>query len=117
MTYSTDFIEHILATRKNEKLSLRKTAKRFGVGICTIQRWERGELPTRKRKRAPRKISNEALLQDVEKYPDDYQYERAMRLSVSQRGIGYALARLKITRKKRPCATQKPMKPSASNTN
>jgi hypothetical protein len=40
----------------------------------------------------------EALKRDVEKYPDAYQYERAQRLGVSQRGIGYAWKRLGISR-------------------
>ena len=42
----------------------------------------------------------EALKRDVEEYPDAYHYERAQRLGVSQRGIGYALKRLGISRKK-----------------
>lgn len=46
------------------------------------------------------KIHPDALKGDVEKYPDAYQYERAKRLGVSQRGIGYALKRLGISRKK-----------------
>ena len=31
----------------------------------------------------------EALVQDVEFRPDDYQWERTRRLAVSQRSIGY----------------------------
>ena len=42
----------------------------------------------------------ELLGQDVGLYPDAYQYERAERLGCSRRGIGNALKRLKISRKK-----------------
>jgi hypothetical protein len=42
----------------------------------------------------------------VEIYPDAYQYERAERLGCSQRGIGEALKRLKITYKKNAVASE-----------
>ena len=54
----------------------------------------------RTRNKAATKIDMEALKQDAEVYPDAYQYERAKHLGVSQRGIGYALKRLGISRKK-----------------
>ena len=38
----------------------------------------------------------EAIKRDVEQDPEAYQYERAERPGVSQRGIGYALKRLGI---------------------
>ena len=52
------------------------------------------ECPTRP------KISNEALLKDIEQHPDDYMYERAQRLGCSKSGIEAALKRLGIRRKK-----------------
>ena len=39
----------------------------------------------------------EALKQDIETYPDAYQFERAKRLGVSSGGIFHALKRLKVT--------------------
>jgi transposase len=57
--------------------------------------------PKRKRKKPPTKIKEEELRRDVEKYPDAYQYERAKRLGVSQRGIGLALKRMGISCKKK----------------
>jgi hypothetical protein len=42
----------------------------------------------------------DALIKDIEKFPDDYQWERAQRLNVTQPGIHYALKRLKISFKK-----------------
>ena len=40
------------------------------------------------------------LARDVEAYPDAYQYERAARLGVSVRCVGYALKHLGMTYKK-----------------
>ena len=42
----------------------------------------------------------DALARDVEACPDAYQYERAVRLGVSVRCVGYALKRLGVTYKK-----------------
>nr|WP_298737938.1 IS630 transposase-related protein [uncultured Psychrobacter sp.] len=52
------------------------------------------------RNKAPTKISNEALLKDVEQHPDDYMYERAQRLCCSKSGIEAALKRLGISQKR-----------------
>ena len=46
------------------------------------------------------KINMEALAEEVEKYPDSYQWERAKRLGVAHRTVGDALKRLSISRKK-----------------
>ena len=48
-----------------------------------------------------RKISIEEISANVEKYPDDYQYERAERFGVSTHAVFNALYSAKITRKKR----------------
>ncbi|WP_231858699.1 IS630 transposase-related protein [Xenorhabdus nematophila] len=56
--------------------------------------------PCMTRDKPPTKISDETLIADVKNYPDDYQWERAKRLGVSQSAIHYALKRLKITVKK-----------------
>ena len=47
------------------------------------------------------KISMEKISADVEKYPDDYQYERAERFGVSTHAVFNALHAAKTTRKKR----------------
>ena len=54
----------------------------------------------RGRVRCAVKIPNEALLKDVEQHPDDYMYERAIRLGCSKSGIESALKRLGISQKK-----------------
>ena len=48
----------------------------------------------------------EALKIDIEEYPDAYQYERAERFGVSQKGIYEALKRLGVTYKKNTQASE-----------
>ena len=100
MTYSTDFRRKVLEIKEREGLSFEKAAARFGVGKSSVQRWTECLEPCRKRNKPATKIDMELLGQDVELYPDAYQYERAERLGCSQRGIGEALKRLSISRKK-----------------
>ena len=90
-------------------LSFEATAKRFGVGKISILRWSKQIEAKRTRNKSATKIDMEVLKQDVEQYPDAYQYERVKRLGVSRRGIGYALKRLGISRKKKRSHIQKPM--------
>ncbi len=67
---------------------------------ASITRWDKQVEPQRTRTKPATKLDREALKQDVDNYPDAYQYERAARLGVSQRAIGNALKRLKISYKK-----------------
>lgn len=50
---------------------------------------------------AKAKITEAKILADIEKYPDDYQYERAERLGVSTHTVFNALHAAGISRKKR----------------
>ena len=104
MTYPLKFRLHLLAIKKQEGLSYAEASKRFAVGARSIQRWEKAPHPKPQRNRPATKIDRRALEQDVRDYPDAYQYERAQRLGASQRGIGDALKRLGLTRKKKPTA-------------
>ncbi|MGP9706170.1 IS630 transposase-related protein, partial [Psychrobacter sp. AOP31-E1-50] len=45
---------------------------------------------------------DDALRKDVERYPDDYHYERARRFNCTAPAICEALKRLGISQKKRP---------------
>ena len=100
MTYSIDFRRQTLLIKAKENLSFDEVAKRFGVSRASIVRWSKRIEAQRTRNKPATKIDKEALKQDVKDYPDAYQYERAQRLGVSQTGIGYALKRLGISRKK-----------------
>ena len=114
MTYSTDYRKKVMEIREREWLSLEEAAKRFGEGRASIWRWTKEKEPRRRREK-PTKIKEEELRQDVEKYPDGYQYERAKRLGVSQRGIGLALKRIGISCKKKPIVTRKQMLKNGKN--
>ena len=47
------------------------------------------------------KLDMVQLAQDIELAPDAYQWERARRLGVAERTIGYGLQRLKVSYKKK----------------
>ena len=106
MTYSLDFRKKVLAIKEKEKLTYDETAKRFQIGKTTLVRWHTKLEPQLKRNKPATKINMEALTQDVEKYPDAYHYERAERLGVSIRCVGYALKRLGVTYKKNSKASE-----------
>ena len=106
MTYSLDMRKKILKIRLDEGLSMAKVAKRFGVGVASVMRWSNNIDCVKKRNRSS-KIDREALKRDVEQYPDAYQFERSIRFGVSDYCVWYALKRLNITYKKKPCSIQK----------
>src|SRR5690348_10640734 len=109
MTYPQRFREQVLKIRERAPLSDEQTAHRFGVGMASIVRWARRVEPKLKREKAAPQIDMAALAQDVQAHPEAYQYERAQRFGVSQRGIGCALRRLKISDKKKHERTPAPM--------
>jgi transposase len=100
MTYSIDFRKKVLSIKEKEGLSFAQVAKRFGVSVNSVFLWSKNIEPKRKRHKAPIKIHNDLLLEDIKKYPDAYMYERAKRLKVSTAGICSAIKRLHITYKK-----------------
>jgi transposase len=53
------------------------------------------------------------LEEDVKTHHDAYQYERAARLGVSQRAIGYALKRLGVSYKKNTVTSESRRKRTA----
>lgn len=106
MSYSEHFRRKVLA-KLEEGYSIRAVATQFEIDKNTILSWKKRIAIKRTRPRKPSKIDPEALRADVEQYPDDYQYERAVRFSCSASSIGDALKRLGITFKKRPYATPK----------
>lgn len=98
MAYSQDYRQMILS-KLEAGTTYRELASEYNISTRTIQNWkkqpERKIVTTRKGK-----IDMELLRQDVEQYPDHYQRERAVRFNCTQRAIGIALRRLKITQKK-----------------
>lgn len=101
MLYSLSFRRRALRVQEQESLTNQQTADRFGVGIATIARWrQRIEPKPYPKGRKGGKLDMEQLREDVQAYPDDYQYERAARFGVFPRTIGRALKRLGVTYKK-----------------
>jgi len=86
MTYSTDFRQ--LALQKIEQgLSVRQVAQEMGIVRATLRGWIKNPIPKGyPKQRKCRKISREALLQDVAEYPDAYHDERAQRFGCSVNG-------------------------------
>lgn len=101
MSYSIDFRRKVLTIRDREGLSMEQAAQRFGISKQTVYNWTKQLIPCKTRNKPATKINMQALAEDVRRYPDAYQFERAKRLNVSVRGIGYALKRLGITYKKK----------------
>ena len=100
MTYSADFRKKVFELKEKEGLTFQETSKRFGVHISALFRWVKQPEPCKHKNRPATKVDMDKLVKDVELYPDDYQWERAKRLKVTQSSIHYALKRLGITVKK-----------------
>ena len=106
MTYSLDFRKKVLSVREKEDLSIRDVSKRFGIASRTIVGWLQRLEPKHKRNKLAIKIDMDALKQDIELYPDAYQYERATRFGVTATGMWHALKRLNVTYKKNAQSSQ-----------
>ena len=80
-------------------MSIRQACTFYDISKATLQNWLKNSNIKLTRNKPPSKILNEALLKDVEQYPDDYMYERAQRFGCSKSGIEAALKRLGISQK------------------
>ena len=113
MTYSLDFRQKVLAIKKQEGLTQAEAAIRFGIGIASITRWCKCLEAKQTRRKPATKLDMKALEEEVKTYPDAYQHERAARLGVSPRAIGYALKRLGVSYKKNTVAPESGRKRTA----
>ena len=100
MTYSADFRAQVIKSVKNKDMSIRQACTFYNVSKTALQRWLKDSSIKQTRDKPPNKIPNEALLKDVEQYPDYYLYERARRFNCSKTGMHTALKRLGISQKK-----------------
>ena len=92
-----------LKIREEDKLSMAKVAKRFGVDKASVMRWSNELEPKQKRNKPATKIDMKSLARDVEMYPDAYLKERAEKFNVSHNCIWHALKRLKVSYKYLSC--------------
>jgi len=93
------------AVKYREKHTLKKTSEVFGVSESAVRSWVRqyklqGHIKPKELERNGRKVTQETLQSDVEKYPDAFNYERAKRFGCTAEAIRIGLKRYKITRKK-----------------
>ena len=98
--YSLHIRKKIMKIKKEERLSIREIARRFGISPNTVYKWGKRIEPKRWRKQRKTKIDMKELAEDVRNKPDAYQYERAKRLRVSQATVHFGLNRLGVTYKK-----------------
>ena len=99
MTYSIDYRKQVLSSIA-DGMTIREAALFYGLSTSTIHRWQKKLAPKTTRNKAPTKIPDDALIEDIKRYPDDYNYERARRLNCSKTGIFNALKRIGISQKK-----------------
>ena len=100
MTYSADFRAQVMKSIKNKDMSIHQACTFYSISKTKLQRWLKNPSIKQNRNKPPSKIPNKALLKDVAQYPDDYIYERPLRLGCSKSGIEIALKRLGISQKK-----------------
>lgn len=100
MGYSLDFRQRVLAYKEDKNLTFEKTSEHFDVSLRTLFRWTHNITPCTHRQKPATKVDMQALENDIELSPDDYQWERAKRLGVCQPAIHYALKRINISVKK-----------------
>jgi transposase len=111
MTYPLSFRRKVLSVRERENLTIAEAAARFCVGIASVTRRIKNPNPKTTRRKPAVKIDPVALARDVREHPDAYQYERARRLGVSQKGIDHALSRIGIAYKKTLRHLSRPVTP------
>ena len=99
MTYSIDYRKQVLSSIA-DGMTILEAALFYGLSTSTIHSWQQNLAPKTTRNKAPTKIPDDALIEDVNIYPDYYNYERARRLNCSKTGIFNALKRLDISQKK-----------------
>jgi transposase len=96
----------IQAVKYGENHTQAETAEGFGVSVSAVKEWQKmmretGDLGNKPQKRRGQKIKEEALRADEEKYPDDFNSERAVGFGRTGEAKRLALKRHKVTRKKR----------------
>ena len=96
MAYSEDLRQRVRQYVANGG-SKAEASRLFDVSRTAIYRWLNNDSPSKKPGRTkPDKLDEQALLQDVRRYPDKLLRERAEDFSMSINGIWVALKRLGI---------------------
>ena len=72
MTYSLDFRRRMLSLKEKQNLTFKQTSERFAVDIRTLFRWQKRLEPKTTKDKPATKINMQALKEDVEKIPIDF---------------------------------------------
>ena len=99
MTYSLDFRTKVFRIKEKKGLTFEQVSDHFDISIRTLFRWQKKLEPTMTRNKPATKINMDGLEKDIERHPDDYQWEPGKRLGVTQSAIHYALQRLGVSYK------------------
>lgn len=99
MTYPLQFRKKIMKLHASG-MKYEEIEQQYLVSIRTLSRWKKEIMPKTTRNKPWKRISKDALIEDIQKYPDSYAYERAERLGASRTGIQDAMKRLSVTYKK-----------------
>ena len=100
MGYSVNFSQRVLAYKQENDFTFEKTSEHFNVSLRTLFRWSNNIAPCTHRQKPATKVDMDALKKEIASSPDDYQWERAKRLGISQPTLHYALKRINISFKK-----------------
>lgn len=102
MTYSVDLRKKVVALVRDGG-SQREAARHFDISLWCVRDWlARKDLkPQQQGVSRQRKLDKEAVRAHVRDHPDAILRERAAYFGVHISSIGWALRRLKLTRKKR----------------
>lgn len=100
MTYSLDFRTKVFRIKEKKGLTFEQVRDQFDISIRTLFRWQKKLEPTMTRNKPATKINMDRREKDIERHPDDYQWEPGKRLGVTQSAIHYALQRLGVSYKK-----------------
>lgn len=80
-------------------MRIRQACAFYDISKGTLKNWLKDTSIQPPHNKPPSKIHNDALLKNIEQYPDDYMYERAQRFGCSKSGIEAALKRLGNSKK------------------
>ncbi len=95
-----------VTTSEERGLSLLEMPELIGVGVASLFSWTKKPEPSKMRNNPVTKIDRWGLARDVGENPYNFQYERALRLGVSESCVGRALKRLKVSDTISPLAIQ-----------
>ncbi|MGP4119404.1 IS630 transposase-related protein [Psychrobacter aquimaris] len=86
MTYSIDYRKQVLSSIA-DGMTIREASLFYGLSASIIYSWQQSLVAKTKRNKAPIKTPDDALIEDVKRYSDDYNYGRARCLNSSKTGI------------------------------